>query len=362
MYVGSQILVAPPLILGVADVLLRDGSRALTANWDAGSFQIRAETLQSDVATGTAPLVVASTTVVTNLNADLLDGNHAAAFALASHNHAASHITSGTLAHERGGLETDISAITTGGILRGTAAGTLGVLTVGTDGQVLTVQPDGTVAWEDAIGGAVDSLELKASVKAATTANITLSGAQTIDNVSCVEGDRVLVKDQTDPTENGIYVVDDYGAWTRASDYAAGASAAATFGHVQQGAVNLQKKWKCIANDDNGDIGTDNLFYYMSDTTLTFPQHRYVLTSNQAITFFDADPDPISGSEIYRLRVILKQDGTGGRTVTWPANVKWPGGTVPTLTATAHAVDVFEFEFSPEDSSYFGRTYGLDMQ
>lgn len=90
--------------------ILVNGSRALTANWDAGSFQIRAETFQSDVATGTAPLIVASTTVVTNLNADLLDGQHAAAFAAAVHTHAASAITSGTLVHERGGLEADVSA------------------------------------------------------------------------------------------------------------------------------------------------------------------------------------------------------------------------------------------------------------
>src|SRR3990170_4528210 len=54
--------------------LLAAGTRALTGNWDAGSFEIRAETFESDVATGTAPLIVASTTLVTNLNADLLDG------------------------------------------------------------------------------------------------------------------------------------------------------------------------------------------------------------------------------------------------------------------------------------------------
>ena len=60
-----------------ANLVLRDGSQALTNNWDAGSFNIRAETLSSDVATGTAPLTVASTTAVANLNADLLDGQHA---------------------------------------------------------------------------------------------------------------------------------------------------------------------------------------------------------------------------------------------------------------------------------------------
>lgn len=53
-----------------------DGTVPLTADWDAGSFEIRAQTLESDVATGTAPLTIASTTLVTNLNADLLDGKN----------------------------------------------------------------------------------------------------------------------------------------------------------------------------------------------------------------------------------------------------------------------------------------------
>ncbi len=67
--------------------LLVSGARGLSGNWDAGSFEVRAQTFQSDVATGTAPLIVASETVVTHLNADFLDGNHAAAFAAASHGH-----------------------------------------------------------------------------------------------------------------------------------------------------------------------------------------------------------------------------------------------------------------------------------
>ena len=53
--------------------LLASGTRALSADWDAGSWEIRAQTFESDVITGTAPMVVASTTKVTNLNADLLD-------------------------------------------------------------------------------------------------------------------------------------------------------------------------------------------------------------------------------------------------------------------------------------------------
>lgn len=60
----------------VSGVITSDGTTPLTADWDAGSFEIRAQTFESDVSTGTAPLVIASTTLVTNLNADLLDGKN----------------------------------------------------------------------------------------------------------------------------------------------------------------------------------------------------------------------------------------------------------------------------------------------
>jgi len=52
----------------------------------------------------------------------------------------------------------------------------------------------------------------------ATTANITLSGQQTIDGVAVVSGDRVLVKNQTDAKQNGIWYVDT-GDWKRAADF-----------------------------------------------------------------------------------------------------------------------------------------------
>lgn len=57
--------------------LLANAIRALSANWDVGAFFIRATYFYSDIATGTAPLTVLSTTLVTNLNADRVDGEHA---------------------------------------------------------------------------------------------------------------------------------------------------------------------------------------------------------------------------------------------------------------------------------------------
>lgn len=58
---------------------------------------------------------------------------------------------------------------------------------------------------------------IKAPVRCATTANITLSGLQTIDGLTLVAGDRVLVKNQTNTVQNGIYSADT-GDWTRATD------------------------------------------------------------------------------------------------------------------------------------------------
>jgi len=60
--------------------LKADGTRALSADWDVGDRQVRAKTLYADVATGTAPLTITSTTKVANLNADLLDGYEASQF------------------------------------------------------------------------------------------------------------------------------------------------------------------------------------------------------------------------------------------------------------------------------------------
>jgi hypothetical protein len=66
------------------------------------------------------------------------------------------------------------------------------------------------------VDAAIVGISWKQPVRAATTANITLSGAQTIDTVAVVAGDRVLVKEQTAQAENGIYIVGT--PWTRSPD------------------------------------------------------------------------------------------------------------------------------------------------
>lgn len=74
-----------------------------------------------------------------------------------------------------------------------------------------------STAQTDRLTGPLSSAAIKVPCRAATTANITLSGTQTIDGVGIVSGDRVLVKNQTDTTKNGIWVAS-ASSWARATD------------------------------------------------------------------------------------------------------------------------------------------------
>jgi hypothetical protein len=74
------------------------------------------------------------------------------------------------------------------------------------------------------------------------------------------------------------------------------------------------------------------------------------LTGNCVYTF----PTPVAGKSFM---LIQKQDGTGSRTVTWPASVDWPGATAPTLTATASKADKFVFT-AIDGSNWLGSVAG----
>jgi phage-related tail fiber protein len=102
---------------------------------------------------------------------------------------------------------------------------------------------------------AVQGLDPKQSVKAATTADIaTLSGTLTIDGVALAAGDRVLVKNQTTTSQNGIYVVA-AGAWTRAADANSWDELVGAFVFVEQGATNADNGFLCTV-DSGGTLGT----------------------------------------------------------------------------------------------------------
>lgn len=99
------------------------------------------------------------------------------------------------------------------------------------------------------VDSAVNGTDWKNSVRAATTANITLSGTQTVDGVALVANDRVLVKDQSTGSQNGIYVVA-AGAWTRATDADENAEVTAGLAvMVTEGTTNADTQWRLTTND-----------------------------------------------------------------------------------------------------------------
>ena len=101
------------------------------------------------------------------------------------------------------------------------------------------------------VQASAQGLDVKQSVRAATTANITLSGTQTVDGVSLVAGDRVLVKNQTTGSENGLYVVVDGGSWTRAEDADSDSEVTAgLFTFVTEGTSYADTGWVISTNDD----------------------------------------------------------------------------------------------------------------
>lgn len=79
------------------------------------------------------------------------------------------------------------------------------------------------------------------------------------------------------------------------------------------------------------------------------------LTDNCVFTFSNPPASGSGGS----FMLVLRQDGTGGRTTTWPASVKWAGGAAPDLTTTASAIDILAFTTRDGGTTWYGFLAGL---
>ena len=138
---------------------------------------------------------------------------------------------------------------------------------VSLNSQTITNVADPVNAQDAATKGFVEAtsqgLDVKDSCVAATTANITISTAlnngDTLDGVTLSTNDRVLVKDQSTASQNGIYIVGASPA--RAEDLAAGSDAAGMFTFVEQGTVNADNGFVCTSNKGSAVTGTNNLTF-----------------------------------------------------------------------------------------------------
>ena len=118
---------------------------------------------------------------------------------------------------------------------------------------------DADAANKGYVDGVAQGLDVKDSVVATTTANGTLSSAfangQSIDGVTLQTGDRILIKNQTTASQNGIYNVNASGAPSRATDMGTGSNAAGAFVFVEQGTVNAENGFTCTSDTGSAVVG-----------------------------------------------------------------------------------------------------------
>lgn len=119
-------------------------------------------------------------------------------------------------------------------------------------------------ATKQYVDSLAEGLHVHASVVAATTANINLStdveNGDTLDGVTLATGNRILVKNQSTASQNGIYVVAASGAPSRATDFDAPAEIdGGDFVYVTGGTVNDNTGW--VQTETVGTIGTDSILF-----------------------------------------------------------------------------------------------------
>lgn len=115
---------------------------------------------------------------------------------------------------------------------------------------------------------AAAGIKWKNSVKAATTADITLSGEQTVDGVALVAGDRCLVKNQLSASENGIYQVS-ASAWVRTFDLDAWSEIPSASVSVEQGSTQADTSWTCTA-DQGGTLEATDITWVLFNATKNY--------------------------------------------------------------------------------------------
>jgi hypothetical protein len=221
------------------------------------------------------------------------------------------------------------------------------------DGLAYPTSPDGlngeatNVGFVNIMAGAT----VKYPVKVATTANVTLSGAQTVDGVllTVSQGQRVLVKNQTTTTENGIYQVNS-GAWGLVSDYGSGFTKDHLAGfmvYVTEGSTQADTLWG-VTNDGTITIGSTSLAFAQVDqkavlagTGLTRSTNTLSVNSSQSISTLSnltSNGFVKTSGGTGALSIDTSNYITGNQTITLSSDVTGSGTTAITATIANDAV------------------------
>jgi hypothetical protein len=170
-----------------------------------------------------------------------------------------------------GGTNASLTAVNGGVVYSGSSA--MAITAAGTSGQALVSNGATAPTWKELDLTNLPSSSFKQPVKISTGANNSLSGEAAIGTTNVVSGDRVLVRAQTLPEQNGIYVVST-GAWTRADDADTAAELAGAIVAIQLGDNRGGTLWTTNfkASDTLGTTAMN--WYQVVDTSLTSTDAR----------------------------------------------------------------------------------------
>lgn len=178
----------------------------------------------------------------------------------------------------------------------------------------------------------------KEPVRLASTANIALSGLLTVDGVVTVAGDRVLVKNQTDATQNGIYTASE-GAWYRAGDSNSDRTLIKGMLVFVQEGTQANSIW--ILSTDRPDIGSDSISfgsYLTTDIIATAAASAAAAAASaaaaaaSAAVFLVSVPSPQGRLTLTSGTPVLSSDVTAATTVYYTPYV---GSLVPIYNGTS---------------------------
>ena len=185
------------------------------------------------------------------------------------------------------------------------------------------------LATQSYVDGVAQGLDIKGSVRVATTVPIDLINLQSIDGVALADGDRVLVKNQNNPINNGIYLVAVDGPWTRATDFDINSQVTGgAFTFIEEGSLYQDTGW-VLSTNNSITIGA---------TSLTFTQfsNAGVITTGTGLSKIgneiSIDPTVVTINGAGAIAGVFTGDITGNVIGNVTGNVS---GTAATVTVAA---------------------------
>lgn len=187
------------------------------------------------------------------------------------------------------------------------------------------------------IGG--DAVSGRRSVKTASITNLLLTNVTngaSIDGESISSGDRVLLKDQTDAVENGIYEITS-GDPIRASDLEEGSNAAAVTVFVQKGGINKNTVWMCTNDTPSDVVDTNSLNFKKTSGNLDGPSSA----TNNAVMLFDGTSGNVAkeSSVVIDSAGVMTSDSLRKDTVTTTNATQTTITTIATSTDTVYVIE-----------------------